>query len=477
MSSSLPDTNLVPDKTNNREIEEFLNNAYILARSNPSTYITGDMIYSLLKDYHLKQNEVDQYGRGIDTRYMFERWENNFKNRKTKAFCDEVNFKYWFQFINDMRVPYKGERVEYIKLYIPIDYNHLEEGVNELFSFLERERIPHLSKVGSKMRVDNVIVRLRKGDVTSAKKVIDFVGSNLYLRNGLNSCNPFIPTRNGVGFMNEHGNSYNTDIANIISSYINKCIRINRKPNIEEFREFVTQNTEDKDLVETFNKCSSIERKRVPQRIDSIEKKTSLLMDALKATYLKYGIEQIKIALTNIIKYGYYNNITNGTNIMRLRDNLSENVSPKDVYNIVSNSLKSLTNGGISLDRGLDSGISVYCILLFSNDLSFIIDEIASVTLENHGPEQVVYALNKFYRTGNVDSFSSFSKESKDINYRRKMAMLFNRDNLMNAIKISLQNKGVMVNDTRPENLIDCYVDNLIKGHYNKMSERPKMIA
>lgn len=71
MSSSLPDTNLVPDKTNNREIEEFLNNAYILARSNPSTYITGDMIYSLLKDYHLKQNEVDQYGRGIDTRYMF----------------------------------------------------------------------------------------------------------------------------------------------------------------------------------------------------------------------------------------------------------------------------------------------------------------------------------------------------------------------------------------------------------------------
>ena len=55
--------------------------------------------------------------------------------------------------------------------------------------------------------------------------------------------------------------------------------------------------------------------------------------------------------------------------------------------------------------------------------------------------------------------------------------MLFNRDNLMNAIKISLQNKGVMVNDTRPENLIDCYVDNLIKGHYNKMSERPKMIA
>ena len=236
--SSLPNTSY--DQSKKAEMQEFLEYMYAIKYCNPNLKFDEKIVYNQLKNRNLPDSEKNEYGEGIDVRRFFSRWEENFKNKNVNAFCDEVNWKYWFQFVNKL-----GYQDEFIKLYIPINMPHLYEGVNELFDFIANEGIIHQSKVASFTRIDNVIVRLRKGDWESAFKIIDFINNNKYLKTGLNKNNPFVPSINGIGIMEEHGNSYNTDISQFIARYIRKKHAMGEKVNIDEFREFLKSNCYD----------------------------------------------------------------------------------------------------------------------------------------------------------------------------------------------------------------------------------------
>ena len=183
MRSSLPNTNIVYDGPRKEEMQEFLDFMYEIRKQNPNMIFTGDTVYSQLRDRGLPRSERDEFGKGLDVRRFFDRWQNDFKGRKTWTGVTR-NFWYWFQFVNGTR-----DEKEFIKLYIPINMPHLYEGVKQLFDFIDREGIQHQSKVGQNMRIDNVIVRLKKGDIASANKIIDFINNNPYLRTGLNKNN------------------------------------------------------------------------------------------------------------------------------------------------------------------------------------------------------------------------------------------------------------------------------------------------
>lgn len=73
-------------------------------------------------------------------------WREHFKNIKNINAFRSDNWRYFFQFTNGDLL----EDTSYIKLYIPIDSEHLYEGINELFEFMAENDIKHLSKVALK---------------------------------------------------------------------------------------------------------------------------------------------------------------------------------------------------------------------------------------------------------------------------------------------------------------------------------------
>ena len=159
------------DPSKRKEMQEFLDFIYTITIQNPNVNINFGAIYNQLIFRGLSPNEKTENGVGINTRQFFDRWKERFASRRNvSAFCDEKNFEEWFQFVNG-----NVREGEFIKLYIPINTPHLYEGVNQLFDFIASENIEHESKVGEIARIDNVIVRLRKGDKTSAQKIIDFI--------------------------------------------------------------------------------------------------------------------------------------------------------------------------------------------------------------------------------------------------------------------------------------------------------------
>ena len=405
-----------------------------------------------------------------DCRENFSKWKNRFANKKVNAFCDEENWRYWFQFVNNL-----SGCNEYIKLYIPIDYEHLLDGATMLFSFMDKENISHQSKIASIMRIDNVIVRIRKDDYEALDKILNYINNNEYIRNGLNKCNPFVPTINGIGVMQEHGNSYNDDLSSIISSFIMEARRNNKSDvNIQEFREYLKVNSSDIDLINTFEIAYSGEDKNIQNNnLLTIEQKNSLLIDALKATYKKYGFNQTYKALYEIIKNNNYAYITNGNTNLKLRENLKKKVNDFEIKDFVFGAMKSIDPN--YKFTNLDRVIMDYCNYLVQDISLFHLEEISNVTLENYGEEQLSCALYNYINNNSTNNFSRFSKKDKTINYRDKLKYI-DRFTVLNLIQRSLNIRGIDTTKLQVNEMISLYANVLSKSVYTSFDERPQMI-
>ncbi len=450
------------------EMDEFLNFLYQMSNKR---LIMHDDVYSALCFYNLKPSDRprDPYGRnvidGIDNEHLFRYWRDRFKDKKNISAFRDHNRPYFFRFTN--KIPNSTRK--FIKLYIPIDGEHLYDGANLLFDYLERNNIPHESKISKKVRVDNVIVRLNYNDVEAAQNIINFINSNPYLRSGLNKPNPFIPTINGIGFMKEHGNSYNSDLSYYIKEFINEA-RKRGQENVsaEEFRNYLytckSNNIVfggdgepyfDDSLLTTFDIAYTGQNKNLNVSNEpslTEPQKRSLLIDGLRATYQKYGMNQVKRALINIIESSDYSYITNGGE-NKFRQRIKENISPSEVSYIVDNIIKTKSN--MNFFR-LEDKISAFCNDLFSNDLPFLLDEICRVTLSNHGEFQVESALDNFMKSGKLDCFSRFKDGNTAVNYRDKLKM-FDRRTFSDVILLSLNNKGINTENMRYQDICKTY--------------------
>ncbi len=456
------------------EMDEILNFMYKITNTRP---ITRNDVYAVLKFYNLKNDDrvKDKFGRevfdGIDNEGFFKYWENRFASKKHIHVYVDPRWTYFFQFTNN--ISHSTER--FIKLYVALDSKHLYDGANLLFDFLERNNISHLSKISKKLRVDNVIIRLNYDDFESAKKIIDFINKTPFLKAGLNKPNPFIPTINGIGYMQEHGNSYNSDISDFIKEYLNVARRRGQESvSAEEFRTFLQECQKnnityvpdqidfDDSLMNTFEIAYTGKNKNLNanniSRLNN-EQKRSLLINALRATFSKYGINQVRTALIQIIKFNNYGFVTNGGPNNRYRENLKKYLTPEDIMDIINivnkakNDMKFLT---------VEDKINAFCMELFRNELPFILDDICGVTLENYGASQVSMALNEYMRTGSGRYFSRFKNGDQSINYRDKLRM-FDRTSFMKVVFDSLTNKGIEAKNIPYQELLHVYADAIAK--------------
>lgn len=461
MSNYLPNTSYYYDSSSAKGMDTFLKYIYTIAKSNPDLLITSRIIYNELKFDNLKKIELDNYSQGISTEHLFEKWKERFAGRKNiKVYREMSNSPYFLQFVNEL----EQDSGEYIKLYIPLDYEHLYDGVNQIFDFLDREEIEHVSKVSKQMRVDNVIIRLNAEDFDNANRIIEFISRNSKIKNGLNRTNPFVPTRKGIGIISDHGNSYNYDLSEYISNYINESLKLNKEDvSVEEFRDYLKTCCYDMSVLDTFELAfNGHSRINTDNVVLNDEQKYMLFLDALKYTYYKHGMQQAKKAIVHVMEENDYGYFSRGVD---LRENLRKYVNGEEMRDMITGRLKLFMDPeAVSIS---DDGIaSQFCDIIFSDELVLLFDEICNATLSKYGVVHLEYAINKFIMTGSTGSFSRYGENGGHINYRDCLKR-FDNKTLLSLIAKSLRIKGIDADSFKINDLVDLYVTNLNQSRYD----------
>lgn len=218
------------DSRKNR-IEEFLKMLSRITFENPEDSLNENIVYSFLidlgvQDKTLNKDELSEKCFANECRenqinYLFSYWINKFYHKKnTKCFVD-FNWDYFCQFISsDVYYGRKGDIREstHIKLYIPLDSKHIKDGANMIFDFLDQNNISHLSKIGSVIRFDDIVIRVF--NESDARKIIKYINSNSYINEGLIKPNPFLYSENGIALAFDGELSCNSCLATIICEYI-----------------------------------------------------------------------------------------------------------------------------------------------------------------------------------------------------------------------------------------------------------------
>lgn len=217
--------------SNIRKIDEFLNfikdcalNGYEIHKN----FVYGNLVMCGVD--REKRDRIDKH---------FDYWIEYFKNRSNIQVFNSSHWKYFCQFRNEGR-----ERVNpynKIKMYIPLDKEHIRDGAVRIFNFLEMNNISHESKIGSDIRFDDVVIRV--DDIRTAEVIKDFVMRDRYISEGLIDTNPFAFNDSGISFAWDGYLSFNSVVSSLISDYINDLKNKNMlgQVNSADFVKFVSE--------------------------------------------------------------------------------------------------------------------------------------------------------------------------------------------------------------------------------------------
>lgn len=386
-------------------MNDFLERIKIILINNP--YLLNDnldnFLYTQLISYNLGNNQEPFK----NMEYLFDYWiDRNKYNVNLNTFVSETH-PYFCQFVNrDTRVITE----EAIKLYIPLDEKHLYEGANRLFDFISKEGIIHNSKIGKKIRNDNIVVRV--SNLEEAEKVINFVKNDRYIQEGLLNTNPFTINVDGVGIAKDGIYSYNNELCNSLAKFINILVGHNRLNdlNINTFHEYLekAKNFGDKDLQMITNLQSIITSGKKLDFNDfkniindnyiykDTLNKEEIFKNVVRLTYNKYNLEWTKNA---IIRYRY-----NGDDSGFTRDNgaryelLKNNISIQDVNNYLNkknseNIIEDYINNVVGINKS-------------NNEFEYIVNAYKETYIK-HGKYQADGALYAFITNGDKKHFTN----------------------------------------------------------------------
>ena len=191
-----------------KRIDAFLNYIAQIAINNPNFQITEGTIYGELT--RIGVTDTDRY---YDINEIFEYWIDKFSSKENIDVVNSERWKYFCQFNNPSQ---EKCRTNY-KLYVPLNSSGILRGTELLFNYLADNNIKHISKVGSKIRNDDIVVRVY--NVEDATKVANFINSNEYIKNNLIDVNPFMLSDGNIGYAIDEDISYSDQISNYIYSY------------------------------------------------------------------------------------------------------------------------------------------------------------------------------------------------------------------------------------------------------------------
>lgn len=444
----------------------FLNWIKEFALYNPDREINRNFVYSLLERFNMKNDQFP----GMDIGYNFEYWQNRYKNNSNiDVFVYQDRPFLWFQ-----NGTINGNE---IKLYVPLDSNHIKEGANLLFDFISSKNIIHQSKIAKVIRTDNVVIRVTT--LEDADTILKYVTNNPYLMQGLMKVNPFLPNYNGIGVTMDNFTTYNGNVAQIISDFYNYCKsnHVIEQFNVEglnKYIKFCITREADPDIRDIFDLLSKVIRpnfkfaefaefakNKIPDKYDSNQKR---IIDPKF-----YFEEAIKITEKNlpgnskdaILRY-LKGDSTAFTRKNQARFGLIKYVDPADLINLMRSKL---TDNNIPIPRTDSELIDKYLNILLHNDIkkeqynSFDIIKNAYINTSNvYNRVQARAAINNLIINGEINFFTNRFGD------RTKLKTILNQD----IIKIILSN--IDINDLDVDNVSEIInrFESLIKETINE---------
>lgn len=213
---------------NYNEIYRFLSFWKNIAKDNPQykfgTGVFNNPIYKSLtlqgvdnsnSEYDLAYDEARNNGEKVVNPKLYS-IRDKFENDAFLYPFFEKQYCYYLNFVsNDDEIDYTSQQ---LKIYIPLDSQHIELGSKMIFDFISKNRIRSNSKIGSEIRFDDIVVRVLYID--DLKAIIDFVSNNEYIQEGLIKPNPFAFNYNGLALACDGNLSYNSVVAGLVDMYI-----------------------------------------------------------------------------------------------------------------------------------------------------------------------------------------------------------------------------------------------------------------
>jgi len=427
-------------------MNNFLTRIKNIIRHNPHLMNENfkDFLYTELISFNLGNGEPFK-----NMEHLFDDWIYRNRNKDNLQTFVSEKYPYFCQFANRDAVNIAGEA---IKLYIPLNENRLYEGANRLFDFIAKENIHHNSKIGKKIRNDNVVVRV--SNMEEAIKVIEFVKNDPYIQDGLMNTNPFTINVNGVGIAKDGFRSYNGELCNHLGKFINILVSKDRLDdlNMSTFHEYLdtVKDFGDKDLqLITKLQCevtsgreltlddfrNIIDGKDLEQSVD----KEEIFRKVVKLTFDKYGMNH---TINAIARFRY-----NGSDVGFTRDNgaryeLTINkITMDDVNKFLENSN---TREGNAIEDYINSIVGK------KNDLFSIIENAYKETFNKYGNRQAATALENYILYGETKYITNTNNAREDIKE-------INHSEVIDIIKEGLAVDNYISN----EELVDYFIDEM----------------
>ncbi len=278
---------------------------------------------TMLQNPNFDPNERDIYSQliniGVDKEEQkvsldqssFPRWINYFRNQpQIKCFVSE-NWRYFCQFINrDNEVI---DQPDQIKIYVPQDAKHIEKSAEELFSFLRDNNIPHHSKIGRRIRFDDIVIRVAKRE--DADRILEFIRRNKQIQGGMIRPNPFTFNKDGIAMAVDGRVSYNNTVSKYISLYLLKRKKEHKleSVNCEDFYHFVTA------YVQNFTSKEGMEQVIVDFKLEEEAQRYQLSIPSLLTNYANITSLIIKSHSPSFTEEHYYHHFNECNNTTKVK--------------------------------------------------------------------------------------------------------------------------------------------------------------
>lgn len=282
------------------KIDKFLKDLQELSKE---IKLNPDQIYMRLAYYGIPYQEQNQL-----VENLFDKLINKFKNYpRANAFVNP-DWNYFCQFAND------PERTMFftnpIKIYVPLKKEHLEDNVTKIIQFMSNYDIIHRSKLAKKIRVDNLVLRVR--DEEDASKVIEYINNNIP-KEDLYESNPFCINEGNVALAMDRYLSYNDVLSKYLSLYINNCNFTKETASYESFKNFMQLqlrgliSKRNKKIILNFRDSHEVKNMSEEEFLANINEITTLIVRNLEQETKDYLFQ----LHSEINKEGYFNELAN----------------------------------------------------------------------------------------------------------------------------------------------------------------------
>ena len=450
---------------NNYLQQQFLNVIKNLAISNPDREINEKTVYSVLIGFNASKNQ------GIYDKvdYNFPYWMDRYKNNPNIHVTDK-HFNGKFLVFENGKIT--GNE---IKLYVPLDKEHLQKGADYIFDFISNSKIEHCSKIAIIMRNDNVVIRVNTKE--DADTIMQYIHTNPYIMEGLMKVNPFLPNNNGIGVAMDNNFSYNSTVAKVITEYLN-YLKVNNDFNLNMFtvsglNQYIKyqipylNDLDQKDIYLLIAKTTNPEFKYD----DFVLHMKNKLID-------KYNIDRERIVnpsfyLENAVKVtekyypgnshgaiiAYINGISNRfTNKENARSGLIKYVKNDDVIDLMKTKL---TQNNINIPQDINILTQQYLNVVLNRQKN---NQVGSLDYEilkkayiytkiKYGTEQARTAMQHLLAYGNVSYFTN------DFNARTKLVEVINKVDISRVILNNIDINNLDINNY--DKLINAFEESI----------------